>query len=79
MNPWKGYKIWEKKPDAGFWGMWVSWNFKDASEEQGKYGGLIQSSSVKDRETLEDRPCVQCVINFSSFSFLLSYHKTAIV
>lgn len=47
--------------------------------EQEKHGGLIQSCSVKDRETLEDRACVQCVINFSSFCFLLSYHKAAIV
>lgn len=59
--------------------MWMNWNFKDVSEEQGKHGGLIQSSSVKDRETLEGRTCVQCVINFSFFCFLLPYHKAAVV
>lgn len=49
LNPWKGYRIWEKK-HAGSWVvMWVGLNCKDVTWEEGKYGGLIQSSSVKDR------------------------------
>lgn len=50
-------------------GMWVGWKCKDVSWEQGMYGGLIQSSSIKQRRLWKREHVFNMLLIFPHFAF----------